>query len=109
MDKYGDLLAMIGAIMEYGVTIIILPRPFLHSVMEKQRPQVLFRYPRRSIMRATIADGSVDAAVQSAMLGCVATTTPNPLGLMNDLLVQRRLLVSTNSSTHSVAPRRIRT
>ena len=42
----------IGAIMEYGATIIIPPRPFLHPVMEKYRPQVIENYREaiRSVM-----------------------------------------------------------
>lgn len=60
MNKNGDSLAMIGAIMEYGATIqhpsgatiIIPPRPFLHPVMEKYRPQVIENYREaiRSVM-----------------------------------------------------------
>ena len=60
MSKNGDSLAMIGAIMEYGATIqhpsgatiIIPPRPFLHPVMEKYRPQVIENYREaiRSVM-----------------------------------------------------------
>ncbi len=52
INKSGDSVANIGAIMEYGATInrpgggvIIIPaRPFLHPVIEKFRDQVVKNY-----------------------------------------------------------------
>jgi len=52
VNKDGEDLVNIGAVMEYGATIrhpngaviVIPPRPFLHPVMEKYRDQVLENY-----------------------------------------------------------------
>jgi len=52
VNKDGDDMVNIGAVMEYGATIqhpngaviVIPPRPFLHPVMEKYREQVIENY-----------------------------------------------------------------
>ncbi len=52
VNKDGDDMVNIGAVMEYGATIqhpngatiVIPPRPFLHPVMEKHRKQVVENY-----------------------------------------------------------------
>ncbi len=52
VNKDGEDMVNIGAVMEYGATIkhpngatIIIPaRPFLHPVMEKYREQILQNY-----------------------------------------------------------------
>jgi phage gpG-like protein len=52
VNKDGEDMVNIGAVMEYGATIkhpggatiIIPPRPFLHPVLEKYRDQVLENY-----------------------------------------------------------------
>jgi len=52
VNKDGEDLVNIGAVMEYSATIrhpdgaliVIPPRPFLHPVMEKYRDQVLENY-----------------------------------------------------------------
>lgn len=56
----GESMVNIGAVMEYGATIshpngatiIIPPRPFLHPVMEKYRPQIeqAYRDAIRSVL-----------------------------------------------------------
>jgi hypothetical protein len=54
VNKGGENMVNIGAVMEYGATIkhpsgatiIIPPRPFLHPVMEKYRNQVINNYRR---------------------------------------------------------------
>ena len=60
VNKDGDDLVNIGAVMEYGATIqhpsgatIIIPaRPFLHPVMEKHRKEILENY--RQAIRAVL-------------------------------------------------------
>ena len=52
VNKNGDDMVNIGAVMEYGATIqhpngavfVIPPRPFLHPVMEKYRRQIIENY-----------------------------------------------------------------
>jgi len=52
VNKDGDDMVNIGAVMEYGATIqhpngaviVIPPRPFLHPVMEKYRDEILENY-----------------------------------------------------------------
>jgi hypothetical protein len=52
VNKDGEDMVNIGAVMEYGATInhpngaviVIPPRPFLHPVMEKYRDQVIENY-----------------------------------------------------------------
>ncbi len=52
VNKDGDDMVNIGAVMEYGATIqhpngaviVIPPRPFQHPVMEKYREQILQNY-----------------------------------------------------------------
>jgi hypothetical protein len=52
VNKDGEDIVNIGAVMEYGATIkhpsgttiIIPPRPFLHPVMEKYRDQIIRNY-----------------------------------------------------------------
>ena len=52
VNKDGDDMVNIGAVMEYGATIqhpngaviVIPPRPFLHPVMEKHRGQIIENY-----------------------------------------------------------------
>lgn len=52
VNKDGDDLVNIGAVMEYGATIqhpggaviVIPPRPFLHPTMEKHRRQIIENY-----------------------------------------------------------------
>ena len=52
VNKEGEDMVNIGAVMEYGATInhpngaviVIAPRPFLHPVMEKYRDQVIENY-----------------------------------------------------------------
>jgi phage gpG-like protein len=52
VNKDGEDIVNIGAVMEYGATIkhpsgaiiIIPPRPFLHPVMEKYRDQIIGNY-----------------------------------------------------------------
>ena len=52
VNKDGEDMVNIGAVMEYGATIkhpngatIVIPaRPFLHPVMEKYREQILQNY-----------------------------------------------------------------
>ena len=59
VNKDGDDMVNIGAVMEYGATIqhpngaviVIPPRPFLHPVMEKYREQVIENY--RAAIRET--------------------------------------------------------
>jgi hypothetical protein len=56
VNKDGEDMVNIGAVMEYGatikhpggVTIIIPPRPFLHPVMEKYRNQIIGNYRQKS-------------------------------------------------------------
>jgi phage gpG-like protein len=94
-NKDGDSLAMIGAIMEYGATIqhpsgatiIIPPRPFLHPVMEKYRPQVIENY-RQAIAgvlggqsdprhrRFTSVSGSILAGPREALRVLLDTFKP---------------------------------
>ena len=60
VNKDGEDMVNIGAVMEYGATInhpngaviVIPPRPFLHPVMEKYRDQVIENYRQaiRSVM-----------------------------------------------------------
>ena len=60
VNKDGEDMVNIGAVMEYGATInhpngaviVIPPRPFLHPVMEKYREQVIenYRHAIRSVM-----------------------------------------------------------
>ena len=60
VNKDGDDMVNIGAVMEYGATIqhpngaviVIPPRPFLHPVMEKYRDQVLENY--RAAVRSVL-------------------------------------------------------
>ena len=60
VNKDGEDMVNIGAVMEYGATIrhpngatIIIPaRPFLHPVMEKHREEILENY--RQAIRAVI-------------------------------------------------------
>jgi hypothetical protein len=60
VNKDGEDLVNIGAVMEYGATIrhpngaviVIPPRPFLHPVMEKYRDQVLENY--RAALRSIL-------------------------------------------------------
>ena len=60
VNKDGEDLVNIGAVMEYGATIhhpngaviVIPPRPFLHPVMEKYRDQVLENY--RAAVRSVL-------------------------------------------------------
>jgi hypothetical protein len=57
VNKDGEDIVNIGAVMEYGATIkhpsgatiLIPPRPFLHSVMEEYRGQIIENY-RQAIM-----------------------------------------------------------
>ncbi|MDM7927029.1 MAG: hypothetical protein QUS35_13565, partial [bacterium] len=59
VNKDGDDLVNIGAVMEYGATIqhpngaviVIPPRPFLHPTMEKYREQIIENY-RQAIRTA---------------------------------------------------------
>ncbi|MBW2104116.1 MAG: hypothetical protein JRH05_15985 [Deltaproteobacteria bacterium] len=52
VNKDGDDMVNIGAVMEYGATIqhpngaviVIPPRPFLHPTMEKHRRQIIENY-----------------------------------------------------------------
>ena len=44
VNAKGEDMVNIGAIMEYGTTIVIPPRPFLHPTMEKYRNQVIGTY-----------------------------------------------------------------
>lgn len=52
VNKDGEDMVNIGAVMEYGATIkhpggttiIIPPRPFLHPVMERYRDQIIKNY-----------------------------------------------------------------
>jgi len=52
VNKDGDDMVNIGAVMEYGATIqhpngaviVIPPRPFLHPIMEKYRDEILENY-----------------------------------------------------------------
>ncbi len=54
VNKKGENMVNIGAVMEYGATIshpngatiIIPPRPFLHPVMEKHRKDIIENYRR---------------------------------------------------------------
>lgn len=60
VNKDGDDMVNIGAVMEYGATIqhpngaviVIPPRPFLHPVMEKYREQVIENY--RAAIRSVL-------------------------------------------------------
>ena len=60
VNKAGDDLVNIGAVMEYGATIqhpngatiVIPPRPFLHPVMHKHRKQIVEHY--REAIRAAL-------------------------------------------------------
>lgn len=60
VNKEGEELVNIGAVMEYGATIrhpngatiVIPPRPFLHPVMAKYRDQVVEHY--REAIRAAM-------------------------------------------------------
>ena len=60
VNKEGEDLVNIGAVMEYGATIqhpngaviVIPPRPFLHPVMEKHRKQIVEHY--REAIRAAL-------------------------------------------------------
>jgi hypothetical protein len=60
VNKDGEAMVNIGAVMEYGATIqhlngaviVIPPRPFLHPTMVKSRDQVIENYRRaiRSVL-----------------------------------------------------------
>ena len=60
VNKDGNDLVNIGAVMEYGATIqhpngaviVIPPRPFLHPTMEKYREQIIENY--RQAIRAAL-------------------------------------------------------
>ena len=60
VNKEGEDLVNIGAVMEYGATIqhpngaviVIPPRPFLHPVMAKHRKQIVEHY--REAIRAAL-------------------------------------------------------
>lgn len=61
VNKDGDDLVNIGAVMEYGATIqhptgaviVIPPRPFLHPTMEKYREQIIENY--RKAIRSSMS------------------------------------------------------